>query len=209
LTVKKLHGQFAKNNRGHMIRKLYDWSLGLAAHPRAIWALAFICFIEASFFPIPPDVMLIPMIIAAPHRAWAYATVALVASVLGGIFGYGIGMFAYEFAGEPILEALGKADAMAEFSQRFNEYGLWTVITAGITPLPFKVITIMSGATAMPFGMFVVAAITARAIRFFAVALLLYYFGAPIRTFIERWLGWLFLAFIIVLFAGFWGIRYL
>lgn len=192
-----------------MIRNLYDWTLALAADPRAIWALAVISFIEASFFPIPPDVMLIPMIIAAPQRAWTYAGVALIASVLGGICGYGIGMFAYEVIGQPILEALGKADAMAEFSQRFNDYGFWTVITAGVTPLPFKVITIMSGATAMPFGMFILAAITARAIRFFVVALLLYYFGAPIRTFIERWLGWLFLLFMIVLVAGFWGIQYL
>lgn len=192
-----------------MIRNLYDWTLALAAHPRAVWALALISFIEASFFPIPPDVMLIPMIIAAPQRAWTYAGVALISSVLGGICGYGIGMFAYEVIGQPILEALGKADAMAEFSQRFNDYGFWTVITAGVTPLPFKVITIMSGATAMPFGMFILAAITARAIRFFVVALLLYYFGAPIRTFIERWLGWLFLLFIIVLVAGFWGIQYL
>jgi membrane protein YqaA with SNARE-associated domain len=192
-----------------MIRNLYDWTLALAAHPSAVWALALISFIEASFFPIPPDVMLIPMIIAAPQRAWTYAGVALISSVLGGICGYGIGMFAYEVIGQPILEALGKADAMAEFSQRFNDYGFWTVITAGVTPLPFKVITIMSGATAMPFGMFILAAITARAIRFFVVALLLYYFGAPIRTFIERWLGWLFLLFIIVLVAGFWGIQYL
>ncbi len=192
-----------------MIRALYDWTLGLASHPRAIWVLAGIAFIESSFFPIPVDVMLIPMIIAARHKAWLYAFVAMTFSVLGGLFGYFLGAVAYDQIAEPILMALGKADAIAEYAQKFNDAGIWTILTAGITPFPFKVITIMSGATSMPLATFLLTAIVARTIRFFAVAALLYAFGEPIKAFIEKYLGWVFLAFIVVLLGGFLGIKYL
>jgi membrane protein YqaA with SNARE-associated domain len=183
--------------------------MSLAEHPRALWALAAIAFIEASIFPIPPDVLLIPMIIAAPRRAWLYATVATVFSVLGGLAGYAIGAFAYAQLGEPILLALGKADAMASFAQRFNDAGFWTVLTAGLTPFPFKVITILSGATGMSLPLFIGTAILARAARFFLVALLLWKFGAPIRVFIEKYLGWVALAGIFILLGGFFAVKYL
>jgi membrane protein YqaA with SNARE-associated domain len=192
-----------------MIRALYNWTMSLAEHPRALWALAAIAFIEASIFPIPPDVLLIPMIIAAPRRAWLYATVATVFSVLGGLAGYAIGAFAYAQLGEPILLALGKADAMASFAQRFNDAGFWTVLTAGLTPFPFKVITIFSGATGMSLPLFIGTAILARATRFFLVALLLWKFGAPIRVFIEKYLGWVALAGIVILLGGFFAVKYL
>lgn len=192
-----------------MIRSLYNWTLALADHPKALWALALVAFIESSFFPIPPDVLLIPMIIAAPHRAWLYAGVALIASVLGGLFGYALGALAFEQIAHPILLSLGKADAVAEYAQRFNDVGVWTILTAGVTPFPFKVITIMSGATAMPLGLFVVTAFVARGLRFFAVALLLRIYGAAIRTFIERYLGWMFLLFILIFIGGIWGTRFL
>lgn len=192
-----------------MIRSLYDWTLALAAHPRALWVLAGIAFIESSFFPIPVDVMLIPMIIAAPRRAWLYAFVAMTFSVLGALFGYALGAFAYDQIAEPILLALGKADAIAEYAQKFNDAGIWTILTAGVTPFPFKVITIMSGATSMPLATFILTSIVARTIRFFAVAALLRIFGAPIKTFIEKYLGWVFLLFIIILIGGFVGVRYL
>jgi membrane protein YqaA with SNARE-associated domain len=192
-----------------MIRALYNWTMSLAEHPRALWALAAIAFIEASIFPIPPDVLLIPMIIAAPRRAWLYATVATVFSVLGGLAGYAIGVFAYAQLGEPILLALGKADAMASFAQRFNDAGFWTVLTAGLTPFPFKVITILSGATGMSLPLFIGTAILARATRFFLVALLLWKFGAPIRVFIEKYLGWVALVGIVVLLGGFFAVKYL
>ncbi len=192
-----------------MIRALYNWTMSLAEHPRALWALAAIAFIEASIFPIPPDVLLIPMIIAAPRRAWLYATVATVFSVLGGLAGYAIGAFAYAQLGEPILLALGKADAMASFAQRFNDAGFWTVLTAGLTPFPFKVITILSGATGMSLPLFIGTAILARATRFFLVALLLWKFGAPIRVFIEKYLGWVALVGIVVLLGGFFAVKYL
>jgi len=192
-----------------MIRRLYNWTMSLADQPRAIYALAIIAFIEASFFPIPPDVLLIPMILAARTRAWRYALVATIASVLGGLFGYLIGAVAFDQIAQPILVSMGKSDAIAEYAQRFNDVGMWTILTAGVTPFPFKVITIMSGATSMSLPLFITTAIVARAIRFFLVAGLLYVFGPPIRDFIEKYLGWVALAAILILVAGFWSVRYL
>jgi membrane protein YqaA with SNARE-associated domain len=192
-----------------VIRNLYDWVLRMADHPNALWLLAVIAFIESSVFPIPPDVLMIPMIIARPSRAWLIATVALVASVLGGVLGYAIGALAFETLGQPILAMLGKADAMAEFSTRFNDLGFWAVLGAGITPFPFKVITIMSGWTGMPLGTFIVTSILARGIRFFVVAGLLWGFGAPIRDFIERRLGLVFTVCLLLLIGGFAATRYL
>lgn len=192
-----------------MIKRLYDWTMSLAHHPRALWALAFVAFIESSVFPIPPDLLMIPMIIATPHRAFLIAGVATVASVLGGLLGYGIGMFAFESIGQPILTSLGKADSMAEFSTRFNDMGFWAVLVAGLTPFPYKVITIMSGWTAMPLGTFIVTSILARALRFFIIAGLLWKFGAPIRDFIEKRLGLMFTLFCAILIGGFLLVRYL
>ena len=148
-----------------MIQRLYDWTLSLAEHPRALWALAIVAFVESSFFPIPPDIIMIPMIIARPNRAFLIAGIALVSSVLGGLLGYAIGAFAYEAIGQPILAALGKGDAMAEFSSRFNDLGFWAVLTAGVTPFPYKVITIMSGWTGMPMGDFITTSNIARGLR--------------------------------------------
>ena len=192
-----------------MIKRLYDWTMGLAAHPKALWALAFIAFIEASVFPIPPDVLMIPLILAQPKRAWLIATVALVASVLGGLLGYAIGMFFYESLGAPILEALGKAHAVEEFNGRFNDFGFWAVLGAGVTPFPFKVITILSGWTSMPIGIFITTAIIARALRFYIVAALLWKFGTPIRDFIEKRLGLVFTLFVILLLGGFFMVKYI
>lgn len=192
-----------------MIRRLYDWTLSLAHSPYAIWALACVAFIESSVFPIPPDLLMIPMIIAAPRRAFLIAGVATVASVLGGLLGYGIGMFAYDTVGEPILTALGKGHAMEEFSVRFNDLGFWAVLVAGITPFPYKVITIMSGVTGMPIATFITTSIIARALRFFIIAALLWKFGAPIKDFIEKRLGLVFTLFCVVLVGGFFLVRYL
>jgi len=201
--------QINKTKEKSMIRRLYNWTMSLADHPRAIYALAIIAFVEASFFPIPPDVLLIPMILAARTRAWRYALVATIASVLGGLFGYLIGAVAFDQIAQPILVSMGKSDAIAEYAQRFNDVGMWTILTAGVTPFPFKVITIMSGATSMSLPLFITTAIVARAIRFFLVAGLLYVFGPPIRDFIEKYLGWVALAAILILVAGFWSVRYL
>ena len=192
-----------------MIRRLYDWTIRLAAHPRALWALAIIAFIESSVFPIPPDALLIPMILARPNKAWLYAGVATVFSVLGGLLGYFIGAFAFEQLGKPILEALNKSDAVIKFSVRFNDLGFWTVLSAGITPFPFKVITIMSGATGMPLNVFAPTAIVARGLRFFVVAALLRVFGEPIRSFIENSFGWVSLVAIMLLVCSFFMVGYL
>ncbi len=192
-----------------MLQRLYDWTLSLAQHPHALWALAIVSFVESSFFPIPPDIIMIPMIIATPHRAFLIAFVALVSSVLGGLFGYAIGAFAYETIGQPILAALGKGDAMAEFATRFNDVGFWAVLTAGVTPFPYKVITIMSGWTAMPLGTFIATSILARGLRFFLVAGLLWKFGEPIRGFIEKRLGLMFTLFVALLLGGFLVVGYL
>lgn len=192
-----------------MLKSLYDWTMRLADHPRALWALAIVSFIESSVFPIPPDVLMIPLILAAPHRAWLIATVAMVSSVLGGVLGYAIGAFAFEQIGEPILAALGKADAVAEFNSRFNDFSFWAVLTAGITPFPYKVITIMSGWSGMPLATFIVTSILARGLRFFIVAGLLWKFGEPIRDFIEKRLGLVFTVFVVLLFGGFLLVSYL
>lgn len=192
-----------------MLQRLYDWTMALADHPRALWALFLISFIEASVFPIPPDVLMIAMVLAAPQRAWLIALTALVGSVLGGLAGYGIGAFFYEGLGKPILEALGKADAMGEFNTRFNEFGFWPVLIAGLTPFPFKVITIMSGWTGLPLMTFVITSIIARGLRFFIVAALLWKFGAPIRAFIEKRLGLMFILFIVILAGGFYLVKFL
>lgn len=192
-----------------MLRSLYDWTMSLAAHPRAIWALAFIAFIESSVFPIPPDALMIPMIIAAPRKAFWIATVATVSSVLGGMLGYAIGALAYDTIGQPILESLGKAEDMAAFNERFNGVGFWAVLFAGLTPFPYKVITIMSGWTGMPLLTFILTSILARAGRFFLVGALLYYYGEPVKAFIERRLGLVTLIFFAVLAGGFYAVRYL
>lgn len=190
-----------------MIRRLYDWTLSLAEHPHALWVLALVAFVESSVFPIPPDIIMIPMIIARPNRAFLIATIALIASVLGGLLGYAIGALAFDTIGEPILTALGKGHAMEEFATRFNDMGFWAVLTAGVTPFPYKVITIMSGFTGMPLGVFITTSILARGLRFFIVAGLLWKYGAPMRDFIERRLGLMFTLFVALLFGGFFAAK--
>ena len=191
------------------IRRLYDWTLGWAAHPQALWVLAFVSFVESSVFPIPPDVLLIPMVLARPRRAWLIAGVCTVASVLGALVGYAIGYFAFEVVGEPVLSALGKADSFAGFQDRYAEWGAWVVLGAGVTPFPFKVATILSGTAQLPLLPFVVSSVIARGLRFFLVAALLWRFGMPVRDFIERRLGLVFTVAMILFFGGFVLLRYL
>ena len=192
-----------------MLQRLYQWTMSLADHPRALWVLAVVAFVESSVFPIPPDVLMIPMILARPSRAWLIALVATVSSVLGGMLGYAIGYFFFETLGQPILSALGKADAMAAFNDRFNGVGFWAVLIAGVTPFPYKVITIMSGWTAMPLTTFVVTSMIARALRFFVVAGLLRAFGEPVRHVIEKRLGLMFTLFVVLLLGGFYVVKFL
>ncbi|MEM8744429.1 MAG: YqaA family protein [Pseudomonadota bacterium] len=192
-----------------MLRRLYDWVIDLAAHPKAPWVLSGVSFAESSIFPIPPDAMLIPMILAERAKAWFFAAVCTISSVLGGMAGYAIGYFLFELVGKPILGFYGYEQAFADFAGRYNEYGAWIVFFAGVTPFPYKVITIASGATALNFWVFMIASVVARGLRFFVVAALLYWFGPPIRAFIERRLGLVTTLFIVSLFAGFIAIKYL
>ncbi len=192
-----------------MIRGLYNWTMGLAESRYALGALAAVSFVESSVFPIPPDILMIPMILATPHRAFLIAGVCTLASVLGGLFGYFIGFALFESVGRPVLEFYGKDAYFEDFSLRYNDFGAWAVLIAGVTPFPYKVITILSGSTALSLPVFIVASVIARGLRFFLVAALLYKFGAPIRDFIERRLGLMFTLFCILLIGGFYAIRYL
>ena len=194
-------------DRTSMIKNLYNKTMALAGHPQAIFLLGAVSFIEASFFPIPPDVMLIPMVLMNPSRAWLFALVATAFSVLGGIFGYIIGTFSYEHIAEPLLYSLGKEAQMVDFSNKYNEIGFWAVITAGISPIPYKVVTIMSGATNLNFAVFLGASMASRGVRFFVVAGLLHFYGHEIRDFIERYLNWVFMLFVILLVGGFIGFK--
>ena len=188
---------------------IYDWTMQLANNPRAIWLLGFVSFIEAIFFPIPPDVLLIPMILANIKRAWLYAFVTTITSVIGGLVGYAIGYLAYEQIAEPLLLSLGKQAAMSLFSSSINENGFLIVLTAGISPIPFKVVSVMSGFTQMPVFVFLLSALLGRATRFFVVATLLKYYGETIKSFIETYLGWLFLFFIALIVLGTVGLDFL
>ena len=188
---------------------LYDWTMQLANNPRAIWLLGFVSFIEAIFFPIPPDVLLIPMILANIKRAWLYAFVTTITSVIGGLVGYSIGYLAYEQIAEPLLLSLGKQAAMSLFSSSINENGFLIVLTAGVSPIPFKVVSVMSGFTQMPVFVFLLSALIGRATRFFVVATLLKYYGETIKSFIETYLGWLFLFFIALIVLGTVGLDFL
>jgi membrane protein YqaA with SNARE-associated domain len=186
-----------------MLQGLYDWTMRLSASRHAVWALAAVAFVESSFFPIPPDILLIPMILAARTRAWRLAAVCTVASVLGGYFGYFVGLTLFGTVGEPVIAFYGMEHAFEVFTEKYNELGAWIVFTFGVTPFPYKVVTIASGVTQLDPLVFGIASVASRGLRFFLVATLIWYFGPPIRAFVERYLGWVTLAFIVLLVGGF------
>ncbi len=192
-----------------MLRKLYDWTIDLASHRRAPHALFWVSFIESSVFPIPPDVMLMPMVLAKRLKAWTYAAIATVGSVLGGVGGYLIGLLLFDFLGKPLLNLYGYGDQFEQFASTYNEHGALIVFFFGVTPFPYKVITIASGVTQLNFLVFVLASITSRGLRFYLVSALLYWFGPPIRDFIEQRLGLVTTVFFVLLFGGFVAVRYL
>ncbi len=191
-----------------MLRKLYDRTMALSAHRHALWVLAVVSFAESSVFPIPPDVLLIPMVLAARGSAWRIALVCTVASVLGGFAGYGIGYFLFEAVGRPIVDFYGHGNQFAQIQARYNEWGAWIVFVAGFSPIPYKIFTIASGVTVLDPWVFVFASAISRGARFFLVAGLLWYFGEPIRAFIEKYLGWLTVLFVVLLFVGFAFVRF-
>lgn len=188
---------------------LYDWTLRLAAHRHAMPLLFLVAFVESSVFPIPPDVMIIPMVLAARAKAWRIAAVATAGSLLGGLAGYAIGYFFFESIGEPVMQAYGYLGKFEDFAAYYNEWGAWIVGGAGFTPFPYKVITIASGLTQLDLGIFMLASLISRAGRFFLLAALLWYFGPPIRRFIENNLPLLTVLFFVLLLGGFVAVRYL
>ena len=182
--------------------------MDMARHQRAPHLLFLVSFIESSVFPIPPDVMLIPMVLAQRAKAWIYATICTVGSVIGGMLGYAIGYYLFEYIGHPILDLYGYGQKYEESRLLFDTWGPWILIAKGWTPFPYKVLTIAAGVFKMSFVPFVLASIVARAMRFYLVAALLYWFGEPIRDFIEKRLSLITTAFVVLLVGGFVAIRY-
>lgn len=185
------------------VRKIYDSVFHLSKENGAIYWLFAIAFIESSFFPIPPDVMLIPMILAAPKKAWSIAGVATVGSVIGAYLGYAIGFYFFQLIAEPLLNFYGYLEKFNSFKDLYNQYGAWIVFGAGITPFPYKIITIASGVVHMNLIVFTIASIIARGMRFYLVAWLLKKYGETMREFIEKNLGWLSILFLLLLIGGF------
>ncbi|APH73925.1 YqaA family protein [Aquibium oceanicum] len=192
-----------------MLRRLYDWTMSLAATRHAEKALAGVSFVESSFFPIPPDVLLIPMVLSERRKWIRYALICTVSSVIGALLGYLIGAFLFEVIGQPILELYDAQESFARMQGWYASWGGWGVLFAAITPFPYKVLTIFSGFVGMNIVSFIIVSIIGRGLRFFLVSWLLYHFGAPIRAFIERNLGLLFTLFMVLLVGGFVAVKYL
>jgi membrane protein YqaA with SNARE-associated domain len=186
-----------------MLRRLYDRIVQLAASPNAIWWLSAVAFVEASVFPIPPDILLIPMCLAAPSKSWRLALVATLSSVLGGWLGYMIGWLFYDQVGRAIIDAYHLTATFDHYREVFAKYGAWIILAKGWTPIPFKLLTIASGVAGLDPVTFTLAALGSRALRFFLVAGLLWQFGEPIRDFIEKRLMLVTTAFVVLLVGGF------
>jgi membrane protein YqaA with SNARE-associated domain len=192
-----------------MLKRLYDRLIATAAGPNAIWALIAVAYAESSFFPIPPDVLLIPMMLARPRAAWRLAAYCTLASVAGGMLGYAIGYYGFDLIGRPILEFYGAMPRYEALKAQFADYGAWIIIIKGMTPIPYKLVTITSGALHFDLSAFVGASIISRSLRFFLVALLLWWFGPVVRDFIEKRLMLVTSIFAVFLVGGFLVLRYL
>jgi membrane protein YqaA with SNARE-associated domain len=183
--------------------------MALAASPYAAWWLAVIAFAEASFFPIPPDALLVPMALAKPRKAWRYAAICTVASVVGGALGYLIGYAVFDQLARPILNVYGYGNAYAAFQAKFQEYGVWIILVKGLTPIPYKIVTIAAGAARFDFAVFMMASVLTRGARFFLVATLLHFFGDSVRVFIERRLTLVTSALAVGVVGGFVALKFL
>jgi membrane protein YqaA with SNARE-associated domain len=169
-----------------VIDRIYARTLAMAAHRHAMAAMALISFAESSFFPLPPDFLLVPMTLARPRRAWLIATICTITSVIGGYVGYAIGYFLFDAVGEPLLNFYHAMDKYEAFRSGFAHWGAWIIVLKGLTPIPFKLVTIASGAAQFDLVTFTLASLVSRSLRFFLLAALLRRFGEPIRDFIER-----------------------
>jgi membrane protein YqaA with SNARE-associated domain len=191
-----------------MLQRLYDWTMRLAEGPRALFALMAISFAESSFFPIPPDTLLIPMVLAKRERAFRLAAFCTLASVAGGILGYGIGFLLYDSVGKWIIDLYGYGQGIEAFREMYAKWGAWIILLKGLTPIPYKIVTIASGFAGYNFALFVVLSVITRGIRFFVVAALLYIYGESIRDFIERRLRTVTFGMLAVIVSGFVIVRY-
>jgi membrane protein YqaA with SNARE-associated domain len=186
-----------------MLRRMYDKTIALASKPHAMWAMGAVSFTESSFFPIPPDALLIPMVLARPDRGWTIALVCTSASVVGGMFGYAIGYFLYHTLGTWLIDLYGLQQGAQQFHEAYAKYGLWIILIKGLTPIPYKLVTIASGLAEYNFLVFVLASIATRGVRFYAEVALLKTFGPSIRTFVEKYLTLVTTAFLVILVGGF------
>tara|TARA_B100000029_G_scaffold410983_1_gene413139 strand:+ start:303 stop:887 length:585 start_codon:yes stop_codon:yes gene_type:complete len=186
----------------NIFRKLYNWTLDKAGHKNASWFLTIVSFAESSFFPIPPDVLLIPMILANRLRAWFYALICTLSSVFGGIIGYLIGYLFYSNIGSLIVDLYGLSDSFGNFENYYNQWGIWIILGAGFTPFPFKFITIASGVFSLNIFLFVIVAIVARGLRFYLIAYLLFVFGEKIKNLIDKYFNLLVSLFFILLISS-------
>ena len=192
-----------------IFRNLYDWTLSKASQKSAPWFLGIVSFAESSFFPIPPDIILIPMVLAKRTKAFFYALICTLSSVLGGILGYLIGFLLFNSIGILLINFYHLNEQIAQFQNYYNNYGVWIVIIAGFTPFPFKVITIASGLFQLNFVVFVLCSILSRGSRFYLVSILLYFFGENIKFLIEKYFNFLTILFFILLIGGILIVRYL
>ena len=192
-----------------MLRKLYDWIIAYSSKPSAPWALAIVAFAESSVFPVPPDVLQVPMTLARPDKAWRYALIATIASVLGGLVGYAIGALLYDSVGKFLIELYGYGQKVDQFRAAYAHYGHWVILLKGLTPIPFKLVTITSGFADYSLFWFIVLSVITRGARFFLLAAQLHYFGPAAREFIEKRLGLVTLGFLAVLVIGLVAAAYL
>lgn len=173
----------------NLLRRLYDWCIDAAHKPHAMWTMGAISFAESSFFPVPPDVMLIPMALARPERAYAMAAWCTAASVAGGVVGYAIGALLYDSVGAWLMQLYGYTDKVETFRAAYAQWGAWIILLKGLTPIPYKIVTITSGFAGYNLALFIIFSIIARAGRFFLLAFLLHRYGEQARTIIEKRLG--------------------
>ena len=182
-----------------LLRRLYDWCIGAAHKPHAMWLMGAVSFAESSFFPVPPDVMLIPMALARPERAYVMAFWCTVTSVAGGILGYAIGALLYDSVGLWLIQLYGYGDKVEAFREAYAEWGAWIILLKGLTPIPYKIVTITSGFAAYNLGLFILFSVITRGARLFVLAFLLHRYGDRARHFIEKRLGlWVLLGAIII-----------
>ncbi len=182
--------------------------MSFAGDPNAKWVLAAVAFIESSVFPIPPDVLLVPTVLADRQKAWQLAGICTISSVLGGMLGYAIGALLYDTVGAWLMSLYGYTDRVEQFRQAYAEWGAWIILIKGLTPIPYKIVTIASGFAGYDFGSFVLLSIITRSARFYLVAALLYFYGEPVREFIEKRLELVTAAFAVILIGGFVVVRY-